>query len=63
MRHEHMERLRRRGAALPFQPPTDELPTFDAEYPWEWVWAAAVVDRTFWHEELEGPVLEARSQG
>eukprot|EP00971_Amphidinium_carterae_P327927 6459528-Amphidinium_carterae.2 len=62
MRHEHMERLRRRGAIM-LTPATDELPTYDPEYPWEWVWSAAVVDRSFWHEELEGPVLEARSQG
>eukprot|EP00971_Amphidinium_carterae_P150963 2993726-Amphidinium_carterae.1 len=63
MRHEHVERLRRRGAALPPMQSTDELPVFDPAYPWEWVWAAAVSDRSFWHDELENPITDARTQG
>eukprot|EP00971_Amphidinium_carterae_P325337 6455557-Amphidinium_carterae.1 len=36
MRHEHMERLRRRGVSQATNPSTDELPQFNLKYPWEW---------------------------
>eukprot|EP00971_Amphidinium_carterae_P135251 2680433-Amphidinium_carterae.1 len=42
---------------------TDELPVHDQAYPWEWVWAVAVTGRAFWHDELENPITDARSQG
>eukprot|EP00971_Amphidinium_carterae_P210238 4171206-Amphidinium_carterae.1 len=66
MRQEHFERLRRRGAALGAGgggPATEDMPSWDPAYPWEWVFAAAVNDRPFWHDELDAPVLLATSQG
>eukprot|EP00971_Amphidinium_carterae_P046637 918639-Amphidinium_carterae.1 len=66
MRQEHFERLRRRGAAIGAGGvglATEDLPTWDPTYPWEWVFAAAVHDQTFWHDELDAPVLLATSQG
>eukprot|EP00971_Amphidinium_carterae_P260288 5164261-Amphidinium_carterae.1 len=63
MRREHFERLRRRGAAMSWAAATEDLPAYDAAFPWEWVFAAAVTDRDYWQSEVHGPVLLATSQG
>eukprot|EP00971_Amphidinium_carterae_P048641 958656-Amphidinium_carterae.1 len=36
MRREHFERLRRRGAAMSWAAATEDLPAYDAAFPWEW---------------------------
>eukprot|EP00971_Amphidinium_carterae_P168418 3336936-Amphidinium_carterae.2 len=66
MRQEHFETLRRRGAALGASgsvPASEDLPAWDVATPWEWVFAASVNDRAFWHDEPDAPVLLATSQG
>eukprot|EP00971_Amphidinium_carterae_P121661 2409370-Amphidinium_carterae.1 len=49
MRQEHFERLMRRGPALGARGGGDPA------FPWEWAFAAAVNDGTFWHDEFDAP--------
>jgi hypothetical protein len=54
MRHEHMERIRRRGAEAHSKDPSHP---YDDANPWKWVWAEAVEDAKFWKRELEDPAF------
>eukprot|EP00971_Amphidinium_carterae_P342346 6481626-Amphidinium_carterae.1 len=57
-----MERIRRRGASLAHLGPTDQLPQFSAERPWEWTFAQAVVEDQWWRRQIEDHVWAMRQK-
>lgn len=54
MRHEHMERIRRRGSEATNNDPSH---AYDTAAPLKWVWSEAVDDSKFWKRELEDPAF------
>jgi hypothetical protein len=54
MRHEHMERIRRRGSEARSK---DASHPYDDASPWKWVWEQAAEDSKFWKKELEDPAF------
>eukprot|EP00971_Amphidinium_carterae_P116989 2316868-Amphidinium_carterae.1 len=57
-----MERIRRRGASLSHQGPTDQLPQFSDERPWEWTFAQAVLEDQWWRRQIEDHVWASRQK-
>ena len=56
MRHEHMERIRRRGSEATSEGSTHP---YDDASPWKWVWAEAVEDSKFWKKGFGDPAFFA----